>query len=480
MASLQGEADKSGADLAQARQRLGIIQGQLARANATIVANQARNDSTVQKLRDRLADLQSQKLEAQTKYTEAYKEPVQRINEQIAAVQKQLGQELRNVVRGSGGDLSIQLGLTSKLIEAQAEVAAQRARRGQVQAELGEARSHLNRIPGRQLTLANLQRNMDVAESIYSDLLKRAQEVEVGRVMALGNADLAEPATTPRLPVKPNVPLNLVLGLLLGLGVGVGVALLQDQLDDSVRDQAEAARLASAPILGTIPVFARPEAPLLGLVNGTHSTALEAYRALRYCLDFITPGERGRAILVTSAGPAEGKTTTVLNLAMAVALTGRRVVLVDTDLRRSGLRRMLEAEETRGISDVLLGEAELHDVLQRHPKTGLMFINSGKQVPNPTELLESQAMRDLLEELRGEADLIIFDSPPVLSVADTLVLASLADTVLMVCVAGQSHRYDVQLARQLLSHVGERISGVVLNKVGHKAGYAYHNRYYYY
>jgi capsular exopolysaccharide synthesis family protein len=481
VSSLQGESDKVGLDLAQARRRLNTVVGQLGQANATIRSGQARNDSAVQKLQGKLADLQSQKLEAQAKYTDAYAEPLQVINEQLATTQQQLNQELRRVVRGAGGDLGTQLALTGKMIDAQAEVQALGARRQQVQVDLGQAQQRLNQIPGRQLTLASLQRDVDVAESIYSDRLKQAQEVEVGRVMALGNVEVAEKANMPRLPVKPNVPLNLMLGLLLGLGVGLGVALLQDQLDDSVRDQAEASRLAGAPILGTIPMFDRPgTAGMLPGNGGAHGTALEAYRALRYCLDFITPGERGRALLVTSAGPSEGKTTTVLNLAMAVALTGRRVVLIDTDLRRSGLRRMLDVEETRGLTDLLLGEVELPDVLQRNPKTGLMFITSGRQVPNPTELLESKAMRDALEELRGEADLIIFDSPPLLSVADTLVLASLADTVLMVCVAGQSHRYDVQLARQLLSHVGERISGVVLNKVGHKAGYAYHNRYYYY
>jgi len=480
VAGLRGDADKAEADLAQAQQRLSKLNSQLAQANATIGSGLVRNDAVIQKLRDRLADLESQKLEAQAKYTQAYPEPVARLDEQIATVRKQLGDEIRQVVRGNSGDLSLQQTLTSKMIETQAEVAATQARHRQVLAELAQAESRLTGIPGRQLALANLQRDEDVASGIYADLLKRAQEVEVGRVMALGNAEVAEAATKPLFPVKPNILLNLTVGLLLGLGVGLGLALIQDQLDDSVRDQAEAARLADAPILGTIPVFDRPTDAVLGPVNGAHSTALEAYRALRYCLDFITPGERGRVVLVTSAGPAEGKSTTVLNLAMAVALTGRRVLLIDTDLRRSALHRMLEVEEAKGITDLLAGEAELAEVLQRNPKTGLMFIASGKQVPNPTELLESKAMRELLETLRGEADLIIFDSPPVLSVADTLVLASLADTVLMVCVAGQSHRYDMQLARQLLSHVGERIGGVVLNKVGHKAGYTYHDRYYYY
>jgi len=479
-ASLRGEADKTGADLAQARQRLAKINAQLKEQNAVIQAGQVRDDAVIQQLRGKLAELQGRRLAAQAKYTAAYAGPLRQIDEQIESVKEQLSAEIKQVVRGTGGDLTIQQTLTSRMIEAQAEVASIDGRHVQVQSELRQAKTQLGRIPGRQLTLAGLQRQLDVAEAIYADLLKRSQEVEVGRVMALGNAEIAEAAARPRLPVRPNVLLNLVLGLLLGLAAGIGVAVIRDQLDDTVRDQGEAARLAHAPVLGTIPAFARPEARAMPLNGAVHGTALEAYRALRYCLDFATPGERGHVVLVTSAGPAEGKTTTVLNLAMAVALTGRKVVLVDTDLRRSGLRRMLEVHETKGITDLLMGEAELPEVLQRHEETGLLFITSGKQVLNPAELLDSRAMRDLMARLRAETDLIVLDSPPVLSVADTLVLSGLADVVLMVAVAGESHRHDLQLARQLLSHVGESITGVVLNKVGHRAGYGYHSRHYYY
>jgi polysaccharide biosynthesis transport protein len=480
VASLQAECDRTGADLAQARQRLSQINRQLSEQNRIIGGGGGRDDVAIQKLKGQLADLKQKRMAAAAKYTSEFSEPVRQLDDQIKQLEAQLETEIRRVVRGPSGDLAIQQQLTSKRIDALAEVSALSGRHSQLQAELAQARSSLTRIPGRQLELANLQRQLDVAQGVYSDLLKKGQEVEVGRVMALGNVDVAEAASRPRLPVKPNVPLNLVLGLFLGLALGVGVALLQDQLDDSVRDPAEASRLASAPVLGTIPAFARPEQPGLLPASADHNNALEAYRALRYCLDFVTPGERARAILVTSAGPSEGKSTTVLNLARAVALTGKRVLLVDTDLRRFGLRRMLKIEETRGLTDVLMGEAELGEVLQKNIESGLTLLTAGKQVPNATELLDSPAMRQLLEALRDEADLVIFDSPPVLSVADTLVLASLADAVLMVCVAGQSHRHDVQLARQLLSHVGENITGIVLNKVGQKAGYGYHNRYYYY
>jgi capsular exopolysaccharide synthesis family protein len=196
-------------------------------------------------------------------------------------------------------------------------------------------------------------------------------------------------------------------------------------------------------------------------------------------LDFVTHGDAGRVVLVTSPGPYEGKTTTVWNLARAVAMTGRRVILVDSDLRRAGLSRLLDLHGTKGVTDVLLGEIALRDALQKRTESGILFLSSGREVANHTELLDSEAMRQLLRDLRKEADLVILDSPPVLAVADGLVLARLSDDVLMVCVAGQSHRHELQLARRLLSRVGENVSGVVLNKIGEKAGYGYHGRYYY-
>jgi succinoglycan biosynthesis transport protein ExoP len=484
VAGLESDSGKTAADLAQAKARLNQVRGQLSQQNRSIGSGRVRDDAVIQDLRKKLADLQSQRLDAEERYTAAFPEPVARIDEQIRATKRQLEQEIGHVVRSQGaggGDLALQQSLTAKLVEGEAEVSALGARHDEVLGELRQTKARLGQIPAQQLQLSDLQRKLDVAEKVYSELLTRSQEVEVGRVMALGNADVAEPASRPRLPVKPNVPMNLALGLLLGLSLGIGIALAQDQLDDTLRDEKEAARLAEAPVLGTIPVFAAAEAPSLPS-GGSPGVALEAYRALRYCLDFATTGRHGRVVLVTSAGPAEGKTTTVLNLAATVALSGRRVVLIDADLRRSGLRRMLEVEEETGLADVLLGEAQLEEVLRTSERPRLSFITAGRQTPNPTELLEGPRMRALIEEVRQTADLVILDSPPLLSVADTMVLAGLCDAVLMVCVAGESQRYNVQLARQLLAHVGESIDGVVLNKVGHRAGYGYRgrSRYYYY
>jgi capsular exopolysaccharide synthesis family protein len=478
--SLSADLGKTRADLAQVQERLAKVRAQVAEQNRSITAGQVRDNAVVQQLRVRLADLEGQRIAARSRYTNAFSSPLDQIDEQIRNTTAQLNAEIRNIVRGGSGDLAVQQALTGQLVQGEAEVAALRARCRQLQGELRLSERELQRIPARQITLARLQREVEVAQTIHSDLLARSQEIEVGRVMALGNTALAERASIPRLPVKPNVPFNLSLGLLLGLGVGVGLAFFREQLDDTLRDQEDVERLAEAPVLGTVPLFERREEALVLPARSPHSRAVEAYRALRYSLGFVTPGAGGHTVLVTSAGPLEGKTTTSLNLAIAAALSGRRVVLADADLRRPSLHRVLGLNGAKGISDVLAGEATLPEALQEFRDTGLRFISSGTRVLNPTDLLDSARMRDLVQQLKEQADLVIFDSPPLLSVADSLVLASLSDAVLMVCVPGHSHRRAIQRGRLLLAHVGHTISGLVLNKVEYRAGYGYYGYYYYY
>jgi len=178
-------------------------------------------------------------------------------------------------------------------------------------------------------------------------------------------------------------------------------------------------------------------------------------------------------VLVTSAGPQEGKTTTALNLAIVAAESGRRVVLVDSDLRNPSIHSILGANGPKGLSDLLAGQAGLPDVVQKFEGIGLSLIRAGTIPPNPADLLDSQEMQNLVELLRREADMVILDSPPLLLAAESLVLASLSDIVLLVCESGASHGRAIQQARLMLNQIGRSISGVVLNKAAHRANYRY-------
>lgn len=473
VASLRADIDKTRADLVQADQRLREVREQLAEQNRSIAASQVRDNGVVQQLRAKLVELQGKRLLLESQYTNAFSAPLDQLDEQIRVTREQLNSEIQNLVRAPGGDLVMQQHLVGQLFQGEAETAALGAREHQLKAELDAAETELKKIPARQITLARLQRQVDVAQGIHSDLMRRAQELEVGRVMALGNTEVVELADAPLLPVKPNIPVNLSLGILLGLVVGTGLVLLQEQLDDRVSDEAEVALFTDAPVLAAVPLF-EGRGPTAALPSLTlQERAADAYRGLRINLNFIRPGADGRTVLVTSAGPQEGKTTTALNLAIVAAESGRRVVLVDSDLRNPSIHSILGANGPKGLSDLLAGQAELPDVVQRFEGLSLSLIRAGTIPPNPADLLDSQEMQNLVELLRREADMVIFDSPPLLLAAESLVLANLSDIVLMVCESGASHGRAIQQARLALNQIGRSISGVVLNKAAHRASYRY-------
>jgi len=479
--SLRTDIDKTKADLAQAQERLSTVRSQLLMQNKSISAREVRDNAVVQQLRARLVDLEGQRLTAEAKYTSAFSAPIEQLDSQIRVVKDQLSREIGNVVRKGGGDLAMQQVLTGQLSQGEVETASLTARVRQLQRGLNAADSQLRAVPARQIALARVQRRVEIAQTIYSDLLKRSQEIEVGRVMALGNAILVEQARAPRLPVRPRVPLNLALGLILGLGLGIGLALVQEQLDDSIRDEDEILRLTGAPVLGAVPVLQQDQMVAMISRSRAQRRGIEAYTGLRYNLGFVMPGPGGHTVLVTSAGPQEGKTTTAANLAVAAALAGRRVILVDADLRRPAMHRLFSLDGARGLTDAIVGGAAISPSPVRigDDDIDLKVMGSGSRPPNPTDLLDSNRMRALLQELRQQADLIILDSPPVLSAADSLVLAGMSDAVLLVCIPGESHRRALKRTSELLNTVGARISGVVLNKLQPRAGYGYYGYYYY-
>lgn len=476
-ATLRKDVDGTAADLAQVQERLEETRRQLARQDRRIQSARVRDNTVVQQLCARLVDLEGQRLLLQSQYTEALSAPVKQAEEEIRITRDQLDAEIRNVV-GAGGDLTMQQTLVSQLIQGEAEIAALGARQRQLRTELSHAQAELNQMPARQITLARLQRQVEVAQGIHSDLLRRAQEMEVGRVMALGNTDVVELAEAPLLPIKPNVPVNLALGLLLGLSVGIGLVMLQEQMDDTISDEADAARLLDAPVLAVVPAFELHSASGGIAALTLDGRVTDAYAGLRVNLGFVAPGGHGRVVLVTSAEPSEGKTTTALNLAVVAAQSGRRVVLIDGDMRHSAVHRVMGLTHAGGLSNLLVGQIDLSQARRTFEGSGLSVIGSGTPPPNPADLLDSDEMRRLVARLRTEVDLVVLDSPPLMGAPDTLVMAGLCDAMLMVCVPGETGTRSLHRSRILLDQIGRRISGVVLNKVPAARHYGYYHSYY--
>jgi len=319
-----------------------------------------------------------------------------------------------------------------------------------------------------------------IANAVGDELAKAAAHLSPKRENddAVKVTPLA-PALVPASPSSPNVPRNLALGALLGLLLGLGVALLRHVLDTRVRSEQDVRTVSDRPLLGTIGYDDKvPDHPLI-LRDEPMSGAAEAIRRLRTNLQFTDVGDRPRSIVITSSIPGEGKSTTSLNLAVALADAGSRVILIDADLRRPSVASSLGLEGQVGLTTVLIGRAEVEDVVQRWENTSLDVLPSGRIPPNPSELLGSKAMEHLLEQLTTRYDVVLLDTPPLLPVTDAAVLGKLAGGALIIVGADRVHRPQLRESLEALMTAGVHIHGVVLNRMARQEtqAYAYYSGY---
>jgi capsular exopolysaccharide synthesis family protein len=274
--------------------------------------------------------------------------------------------------------------------------------------------------------------------------------------------NVVQEAEVPAAPSSPNKKMNVALGLLLGLAAGVGVALLRSVLDTRIHNEKDLERVTDVPILGGIVFDRNAKTRPLVIHADPHSPRAESFRTLRTNLQFLDVGRRERAFVITSAMPSEGKSTTVVNLAIALAETGAGVLLVDADLRRPKVEQYLGIEGGVGLTDVIIGRVTAAGAIQRWGTTSLFVLASGPIPPNPSELLGSAAMSSLIGNLASEFDIVLFDSPPLLPVTDAAILARLVGGCLVVAAAGKTRTTQLGAALDALVTVGAPQSGIVL------------------
>jgi capsular exopolysaccharide synthesis family protein len=334
------------------------------------------------------------------------------------------------------------------------------------------------------VTDASPGRAQQIAEAIGAEFPALIQELEAP---SAGGAPLVRITVTndPEVPVTPSSPdlvQNVALGLLVGALLGSLAAVARRQLDRSVKDPEVAAQLVGAPVIGTVLRDAALERQHLA-ERTTQGRALEDFRLLRTNLQFLQVDEPPKVILVTSALPSEGKTTAVVNLALALTEVGHRVTVLEADLRRPKVTRYLGMVGGVGLTNVLIGTADLDDVLQPYADGTLAVVGAGPPPPNPGELLTSSQMAGLLDKLRAANDIVLIDAPPLLPVADAVGLSVLADGVLVSVRYGRTRKDQVRQAATTLQRVDAKILGVILNIVppsadiarasGHGDGYGY-------
>ncbi|MFB3813284.1 MAG: GumC family protein [Terriglobales bacterium] len=436
------------------------------------------NDLT-RHLQQQAGDVQTQLAQATTQFGPAYPKVIE-LQNRLKHLQQQISREGEK---------------TRQRIEN--DYAASLRREQMLQAALDVQKREATALNESAIEYKVLKQEAESNRQMYEGLLQKLKEAGLAAGLSSTNIRLVETARVPLSPTRPNIPRNLQLALLIGLVGGVALAFALEALDTSVRTPEQAEEIAALPPLGIIPLFSangglvrrRPFALRSG-GNGTlsHSLAIisytqpkseiaEAYRSLRTSILLSGMGTPPRRILVTSSLPQDGKTMTSINTAVVLAQQGKRVLLVDADLRRPMVHCIFAVPPAVGLSNVLTGGAAFDEVVVAAPQPGLFILPAGPVPPHPAELLSSPRMRELLQRWSDEFDHVIIDSPPALTVTDAVLLSVEVDAVLLVIRAGQTTSSALRRTRDLLTQVNARIMGVVINAVDLSSPDYYH--YYY-
>ena len=342
-------------------------------------------------------------------------------------------------------------------------------------ATLGDSTNNQNERDRLETTLAQYRQT-------YAYLLQSYESVRLAEANSTSNVVQAEPASPPARPIKPRVLTNTLLAAVVGLLLAVGIAFLVEAMDDTIRNPGDVTHQLGLPVLGAIAKYdyeddnpitkTQPRAPVA-----------EAFRSLRTNIQFASVDTPLRSILVTSPSPADGKSTVAVNLGVVLAQSGRKVVILDADLHRPKIHKIIRLANQRGLSDLFVqNQVNLDGAVQKTEIQNYYALTSGSLPPNPSELLGSGKMVDIIHQLEDQAELVVIDTPPVLAVTDACVLAPRVDGVLLIIKPGVTKLAACKQAIEQLRHVGAKILGVVLNEIEIKRSryYYYHYRGYYY
>jgi capsular exopolysaccharide synthesis family protein len=416
------------------------------------------------KLQDSKADLKIQIAQLGTQFGPSYPKIAQ-LNNQLQEVDAQILAEMKKV----GGRL-------------RGDYLASLQRENMLRAALEEQKQEDNKLNESAIEYSLLKRDFETNRTLYEGLLQKLKEAGVTAGLRSNNIREVDIARTPAAPSEPNIPRNLGFGFVLGLTSGIGLAFLLEGVDNTVRTPEQAQAISGLPSLGMIPlgpkstsetnsktglrVAASKEAIEMITQSRPLSQMAESYRALRTSLLLTSVGAPPKTILITSALPREGKSTTSINTAIVLAQKGTRVLLIDADLRRPSIHKTLGMGPRIGLSNVLTGGATLQQATVRSTLLPNLFIlPAGTAPPNPSELLASARMFDLLAEVREQYDHIVVDTPPTLSVTDAVVLSVRADAVVLVIRSAQTTKPALRRARDILAQVNARVAGVLMNAV---------------
>jgi len=407
----------------------------------------------IRAVRESLSTLRIQRVTAMLEKTERHPD-VERIDVQI----EQGEQDLMRL-------LEEQHGLDPTLVQLEVELAGLHDRGVAIDAAIANTTERFSLYPDKMRRLSQLELAATAAEEVYRSLQAQSYQIAVAEAMSASPIQFVEPAQRPDRPVSPRLLVNLVVGLGVGLLAGLGLVGVFEYIDDSLKTADELREAWDAPQLGVVPRFAAGLGVTIASLKPT-DPVVEGFRTLRSAIGYATLDKPASTLMVTSSLPAEGKSTVLANLGVAMANEGKRVLIVDCDLRKPTQHTFHTSTANKtGLTQVLLGKDSWQEAVQATPVEGLTLLTAGPIPPNPGKLVESLKLRQLLNELSREHDVVLVDAPPALVVNDGLLIAGMVDHVLVVVEASKTPRRVLLESRERLESHGIEPLGLVFNKL---------------
>ena len=464
LATMDSKIQGAQADEQQARAQLATVQSQLARTPPVISnGGTVSVNPVVQQLQTQLSQAEVDLKTAQQQYTDQHPQVIAD-KQKVAQLQNEIAQQTQTVVSNQNTAANpVYSQLQQQQATYQAQAAADAAQISVMTQQRNAMNPRLQNLPGEAASLADLQRNAQSAQDVYTALQQKYNNANIARDTALSDVTVTQPATANTARVSPNLWLNLILGVLLGAALAIVGAFIIDYLDGSIKDDREVEEELALPALAQIPLVRMRNgvAALPWVRTLTIESFLQLVTSIKYASD-----SKLETLVVTSPSQGDGKSTISVNVALAMAELEPRVLLIDADLRRASIHTKLHMKNERGLSDLLVGRARLTEVAQKTKYPGLDIVTAGTPTPNPIKLLESQRMDDLLRDAAEHYRCVIIDTAALSVNLDAAVVSRKADGTIVVLSAGQTDLREAKGALRRLQQVGvKNILGFVLNRV---------------
>jgi succinoglycan biosynthesis transport protein ExoP len=443
-----------------------------------------------------LVDARTKRIQAQSRYEEAKRSggrglaevssnaAINSLREQRAVLQGQYQNQSANL----GPDYPSQVALRRQISELDRQIASETSRvsstvesdyrealqvEEQLQARVDGLKTSVMDLRRRSIQYNIYQRDVDTNRTLYNALLQQYKEAGIAGGVGTNNVSIVDPAQVPDRPFKPNLRLNVLLSILIGLILGGLAALVMEQLAESAIMPEEFHEKLGVPLLGTIPLLTKDE-QAIDVLQDRKSPVSEAYFSVYTGLQFVTTHGTPRSLFVTSTQPSEGKSTTAMAIAMSIARVGRRVLLIDADMRNPSVHKQFGVTNEEGLSNVLVDSRQLSDVTHNAIIPTFFYMTAGHIPPNPAELLSGGTFNSVLAEALALFDHVVVDGPPVMGLADAPLIGSIAEATVFIMESGRTRATQARRALDRLNAVGTPVVGAVLTKFDNKReGYGY-------